>query len=235
MRIGPWGIGRWLAWTVLGVVIALCVAAFYGLGGWSSPLPPKPVTAHELPSPAALTPSMSEVSALAQIAQHSLFSPQRGMDNQSFGSTETSSEGQAVVDWTVISIVITPSLTVAVFTAPGQAPVRAKLGETVPGSVWRFTRAEPRAVILEGPSGERQLPLRTFDGVGAEQPQVLINRTADNPPRSEVVLPATEPTSTVTSAPPNAGPSQNSEAELRQRLAKRRAELQQQTTQGPKP
>jgi general secretion pathway protein N len=230
-----WGIGRWLAGSALGLALALCLATYFGLGGWSSPLPPKPV--HETPSPpvVALPKPRIDPSALAQIARHSLFSPQRGMDNASFGSAGLASEATAAVDWTVISIMMTPALTVAVFSAPGQAPVRAKLGETVPGSTWRFARAERRAVFLDGPSGERRLPLRTYDGQGAEHSQLRMNPPVIPVPSPEPPVTAAPNTSSSPAALPPAGPTQNSEAELRQRLAKRRAELQQQTTQGPKP
>ena len=47
---------------------------------------------------------------------------------------------------------------------------RVRVGETVQGSNWRLVQLEPRRAVIEGPSGQRVLDLRVFDGKGGEAP-----------------------------------------------------------------
>jgi general secretion pathway protein N len=68
-------------------------------------------------------------------------------------------------------VLITPTLQMAIFTDNKDASSRrAKLGEMVTGSNWRLAVLEPRRAVLEGPSGQRELGLRVFDGKGGQAP-----------------------------------------------------------------
>lgn len=231
MKPTDWGVFRWAGalWVVL--ALALCVAAFFGLGGWSRALDVHPNEGSIAPA-TEMAQSMPEAPIeTAMIAQHSLFSRKRGPDMQSFSPQAASDMAAVSQEWALTSMMITPALTVATLQSSSGQTVRVRLGEGLPGGVWSFSRAEPRAAILLGPSGERRLILRTFTGQG------------DGSATAYGMNPVSPPISAVTSAPADAAvvtPSENApalspEEAMRQRLAKRRAELQSQDSQGQIP
>lgn len=233
MKPVEWGLLRWLTAMLAVLLAGVCVAAYFGLGGWSQALPVH--TEAESGFIPVSTP-LQPVIESSGIAQQSLFSLQRSQDVQSFGSVAGPTEVSDSQDWVLASMMITPSLTAAVLVPPGQAPIRVRLGETIPGSTWQFARAEARAAILIGPSGQRRLELRTFDGQGAELPSTAPIYPGAATPRAAATVMLNEPPSSapenLTHQPPAA--ELNPEAAMRQRLAKRRAELQQQqNNQGP--
>lgn len=236
MKPGQWGVFRWLG--LLGWVLSagLCLAAYVGMGGWSQALPTAavdepPSQAQDMARPLTSAPIDTRL-----IAQHSLFSQQRGPDRQSFATPSAGADSAMSQDWVLASMMITPSMTVAVFLSPDQRAARVRLGEGLPGGVWTFARAEPRAAILIGASGERRLALRTYTGQAVGSPAL----SAFPPPSTIDPTPAPAPmTGTQTSEMPvsstSATPELSPEEAMRQRLAKRRAEIQLQNPQGQNP
>ena len=88
-------------------------------------------------------------------------------------------EGAAELDVVLTSVLITRNLQMAIFTDNKDASSRrVRLGEMVSGSNWRLVQLEPRRAVLEGPSGQRELGLRVFDGKGGQSPTSLVTQPA---------------------------------------------------------
>ena len=82
--------------------------------------------------------------------------------------------GVAELDVVLTSVLITPRLQLAILTDNKDgASRRVRVGETVEGSNWRLVQLEPRKAVIEGPSGQRTLDLRVFDGKGGPAPTAL--------------------------------------------------------------
>ena len=87
-------------------------------------------------------------------------------------------------------MLITPRLQLAILTDNKDASSRrVRVGEVVPGSNWRLVSLEPRRAVMEGPSGQRELQLRVFDGKGGQPPTPMSMRPANNV-RPDTVPPA---------------------------------------------
>ena len=86
--------------------------------------------------------------------------------------------GSADLDVTLTSVLITSRLQLAILTSNKDAmSYRVRVGETVQGSNWRLVQLEPRRAVIEGPSGQRVLDLRVFDGKGGEPPTPIATAT----------------------------------------------------------
>lgn len=86
--------------------------------------------------------------------------------------------GSADLDVTLTSVLITSRLQLAILTSNKDAmSYRVRVGETVQGSNWRLVQLEPRRAVIEGPSGQRVLDLRVFDGKGGEAPTPIAAAT----------------------------------------------------------
>ncbi len=84
-------------------------------------------------------------------------------------------EGAAELDVVLTSVLITHNLQMAIFTDNKDASSRrVRLGEMISGSNWRLVQLEPRRAVLEGPSGQRDLGLRVFDGKGGQSPTSVV-------------------------------------------------------------
>lgn len=156
---------------VLGAIglwaLCLLVMALAGLGSQVGP-PSAAIAAPPLPK-VTLTRSQSRLGPFANYAEVG----QRPLLNQdrrpSFAPA--AGEGSGDLDVVLTSVLITPTLQMAIFTDNKDASSKkAKLGEVVPGSNWRLAVLEPRRAVLEGPSGQRELGLRVFDGKGGQAP-----------------------------------------------------------------
>lgn len=220
MKPSDWGVGQWLSAAVLVGLTVLAALAYRGLGAWSAPLETDVLPAAGQATVPAQRQALSDI-APELIYRTSLFSATRGEDSAHVRA-ETAPGGASGVDvqgLTLISVLITPHLTMAIFQTTEQNPLRVRLGEAVPGTSWLFTRAEPRLAVLSGPGGELQMPLRT-----ASRSDAMPSGTMSLPPR--LTPPTPVPAPAATAAP--SGPSP--EAEIRQRLAERRAQLKADTT-----
>lgn len=79
--------------------------------------------------------------------------------------------GNADLDVMLTSVLITPTLQLAILTDNKDASTRrVRVGETIVGSSWRLVQLEPRRAVVEGPPGQRVLDLRVFNGQGGAPP-----------------------------------------------------------------
>lgn len=221
MKLANWGVLRMIAATGLLLVAVFAMAAYSGLGGWSKQEPLAESSA-VLP-PAELESAPADVVDSTVIYQHSLFSLNRGVDTDSFQNIDASASAQnnnlSAQNLNLLSVMITPSLTVAVFSYAGEKPFRVKLGETLPNSALVFSQAQPRSVLLSGAGSNVTLELRVFDGQGGSSPSAtpVLNGVVNNSPQSVAG------STTTTDA--------TAESELRQHIAEKRDQLQQQNSQ----
>ena len=151
--------------------------------------------------------------------------------------------GSAELDVALTSVLITSRLQMAVLSDNKDGTERSvKLGEVVAGSNWRLVGLEPRQAVLEGPSGQRTLPLRVFDGTGGEAPTAVANTDAPGqgggsappPPQPQPVPPRSPPPPPVAQNAPPPAPSrpdpnqmtQEQQVEaIRARIEARRAQM----------
>ena len=148
--------------------------------------------------------------------------------------------GAADLDVTLTSVLITPNLQLAILTSNSDAmSYRVRLGEAVQGSNWRLVQLEPRRAVIEGPSGQRVLELRVFDGKGGEAPTPLAASTGSGASRAnDASTNAQSPTPSIVppSPPPPPTPdvaaqsptqvSQDQQVEaIRRRIEARRAQM----------
>jgi general secretion pathway protein N len=147
--------------------LSVLVMALAGLG---SQVPTASGAAAPPPLPTVtLTRSESRLGPFAQYAEVA----QRPLLNQDRRPSLAPVEGEGSGDLDVVltSVLITPTLQMAIFTDNKDASSRrARLGELVTGSNWRLAVLEPRRAVLEGPTGQRELVLRVFDGKGGQPP-----------------------------------------------------------------
>jgi general secretion pathway protein N len=89
--------------------------------------------------------------------------------------------GDADIDVMLTSVLLTPRLQLAILTDNKDASTRrVRVGEMIAGSSWRLVSLEPRRAVIEGPSGQRGLELRVFDGKGGEAPTpTVVQPSAD--------------------------------------------------------
>lgn len=117
--------------------------------------------------------------------------------------------GAGDLDVTLTSVLITPRLKLAILTDNKEGGSRrVRLGDAVEGSAWRLMSLEPRKAVLEGPSGQRTLELRVFDGRSGEAPTPITSASAGTapagaPPPTPVSSPGNPP------APPKPAVAQN--------------------------
>lgn len=93
--------------------------------------------------------------------------------------------GASELDVMLTSVLITPNLKLAILTNNKDATARSvRVGEVLQGSSWRLIQLEPRRAVVEGPSGQRVLDLRVFDGKGGQAPtQVAASAPAGAAPQ----------------------------------------------------
>jgi general secretion pathway protein N len=116
--------------------------------------------------------------------------------------------GSAELDVTLSSVLITSRLQLAVLTDnKDNSSKRVKLGEVVEGSNWRLVALEPRQATLEGPGGQRVLPLRVYDGASGEAPTPVGTAAATPQPPTETA--AAEPPPPPVRSPPTPPVAQN--------------------------
>lgn len=225
---------------------ALCVLvlALAGLGARFAP-PSETARAPALPK-ITLSRSQSRLGPITdylEVGQRPLLTSDRRPGAQ----PADGGEGTAELDVALTSVLITPRLQLAIFTDNKDASSRrVRVGEVVPGSNWRLVSLEARRAVMEGPSGQRELQLRVFDGKGGQPPTPATMRPA-NEVRPDTVPPADAtpslpPPPPVTSSPQpveqparaNATPEQSATAPMtqeqqveaiRRRIEARRAQM----------
>ena len=157
--------------------LSVLVLALAGLGGRFAPASAS-IAAPPLPT-VTLTRSQSRLGAFEQYAEVG----RRPLLSQDRRPGLAPAEGEASGDLDVMltGVLITPTLQMAIFTDNKDATSRrVRLGEVVPGSSWRLAVLEPRRAVLEGPSGQRALDLRVFDGRGGQAPTPVAASSSGN-------------------------------------------------------
>jgi general secretion pathway protein N len=217
------------ALSILVLAMAGLGSRFPALGNVGTP-PPLPNV--------ALTRSHSRLGPIedyVEVGQRPLMTPDRRPAAQLAANGEG---GAAELDVTLTSVLITPRLQLAILTDNKDGGSRrVRVGETISGSNWRLMQLQPRSAIIEGPSGQRTLELRVFDGRSGELPTPLASGQAQ-PPRdpSEVPPPPPPqpPVPTAQSAVPQAANAKPEPAPLtqeqqveaiRRRIEARRAQM----------
>jgi general secretion pathway protein N len=109
----------------------------------------------------------------AQVGQRPLLMPDRRAPPAMAAAGATDQ-----LDVVLTSVLITPGLQMAILTdAKDQSNRRVRVGENVAGTNWRLASLEPRRAVLDGPSGQRTLVLRVYDGKGGEAPTTVAGAT----------------------------------------------------------
>lgn len=217
--------------------LCLLVLAMTGLG---SRFPAGAHDARPPPIPAvSLTRSQSRLGPIAnylEVGERPLMTadrrpaPMLAVDGQA---------GTADLDVTLTSVLITSRLQLAILTSnQGATSYRVRVGETVQGSNWRLVQLEPRRAVIEGPSGQRVLELRVFDGKGGEPPTPMAaapgsaasrqnNGDSGQGAQSSSGMPPSPSTATpdlATQSPPQGVQDEQVEA-IRRRIEARRAQM----------
>lgn len=176
MRPDEAGPRTWVLATVAGWAVLSWLLAALGMGKHVQALEPDPSLLRPLPPLRAAPPErLGPLSQYAQIGQRPLFSQDRQpkafyLQGQGGGEGE-----QTAFDYLLTSVLITPTLKMAILQpADGSESVRVKLGD-VPEShpAWRLTALDPRGAVFEGAEGRREMTLRVFDGQGGQPPTAV--------------------------------------------------------------
>lgn len=193
----------WLLAGAAGWAVLVWLLALAGMGRSAQPLPPDATQLRPLPQLRASTAKpLGPLAQYDQIAARPLFTQDRRpkpffLPGQGGGESE-----KAAFDYVLTSVLITPTLKMAILQpADGSESVRVKLGE-VPEShpAWRLTALDARSAVFEGAEGRREMTLRVFNGQGGQPPTVVAAPAAGNAPRPSgvTVPPASQP---ITPAP----------------------------------
>lgn len=232
--------------------LSILVLALAGLGS-RFPAPTATIQAPALPK-ITLTRTEPRLGAYAnymEVGQRPLLMPDRrpGITPSADG------QGTSDLDVTLTSVMITSKLQVAILTDNKDASSRrVRMGETVAGSNWRLVQLEPRRALLEGPTGQRELLLRVFDGKGGQAPTPNMVRAEPQPApgadgQADAARPPAPPQPVADGAPRNepapvaARPEQGAAAALtqeqqveaiRRRIEARRAQMRAEAAAGSK-
>ena len=168
--------------------LSVLVLALAGLGS-RFPAPTATIEAPALPK-ITLTRTEPRLGAYAnymEVGQRPLLMP----DRRPGTAPSADGEGTSDLDVTLTSVMITSRLQVAILTDNKDASSRrVRMGETVAGSNWRLVQLEPRRALLEGPTGQRELLLRVFDGKGGQAPTPSVVRAEPQPEAQAQAAPA---------------------------------------------
>ncbi|MET3929023.1 general secretion pathway protein N [Lysobacter sp. OAE881] len=183
MRLDDAGPRTWLLATVAGWAVLAWLLAVFGMGRHAQALEADPGLLRPLPNARPPAPQrLGPLSQYAAIAQRPLFSQDR-LPKPFFLQGEGEGEGQQTAfDYVLTSVLITPTLKMAILQpADGSESVRVKLGE-VPEShpAWRLTSLDARSAVFEGPEGRREMTLRVFDGNGGQPPTAVATAPGTN-------------------------------------------------------
>ena len=220
---------------------ALCVLVL-ALGGLGTRFPAPSASARPPALPkVSLTATRSRLgawSAYAEVGGRPLLNEGR---RPAAVTALSSDAGAADLDVTLTSVLITSRLKLAVLTDnKDNSTRRVKLGEVVEGSNWRLVSLEPRQATLDGPSGQRVLPLRVFDGASGLAPTAVGTATAPQPspdaapaetpapmrsPPAPPVAQNAAPPATVSRPDPNQMTQEQQVEAIRKRIEARRAQM----------
>ncbi|TAA28713.1 general secretion pathway protein GspN [Pseudoxanthomonas winnipegensis] len=203
MRSDALGARTWLLLVVAGWALLAWLLALGGMGSAIAPLADDPALAQRLPAlPAQVPERLGPADQYAAIGQRPVFAPDR-QPHPFFLEGQGEQAANTGFDYVLTSVMITPSLRLAILQKPGdggpESAVRVRVGEAPAGApAWHLTELEPRQAVFDGPEGQRTLALRVFDGQGGQPPTALTTggrpppagMQAAQPPRAAPVSPA---------------------------------------------
>ena len=214
---------------------ALCLLVL-ALGGLGEHFPPPESAGVPPPLPkVSLAPTRSRLGAwesYAEVGSRPLMNEGR---KPAAVAAMAAEGGSTDLDVTLTSVLITSRLQMALLTDNKDgSSKRVKLGDAVEGSAWRLLSLEPRQAVLEGPSGQRVLPLRVYDGSSGEAPTPVanaepaqpgpVNPPPGSPPAPPVAQNASPAAPAARPEPEQMSQEQQVEA-IRQRIEARRAQM----------
>lgn len=217
-------LGAICVWSVMMLILAVT-----GLGGRFTPAPDDRTLVPTLPT-INLTPSHSRLGPMRdylEVGTRPLM-----MTDRRPAPVVATAEAKKDFDVTLTSVLITPSLKLAILTDNKDSGVshRVQVGNVIEGTSWRLVQLTPRQAILEGPTGQRIFALRVFDGKSGAAPTPMANKEP---------LPPGTPARTVMIPPPNSSlpqqipPTQQQQIEaIRRRIEARRAQMRAETERG---
>lgn len=245
------------AWAVLAWVLALA-----GMGGRIAALPEDPGLLRPLPPLRPPAPDrLGPLTQYGEIAARPLFSTDRRPKPFSLQGGAQGDGKAAEFDYRLTSVLITPSLKMAILQPPdGSKSVRVRVGEAPESHpAWRLETLNARSAVFMGPEGPRTLELRVFDGQGGQPPTpsapaarragavpvpvppprpILDPPRAENPtpPADAAPEPAQRDAATPATQPASAPASDQAQMEaIRQRIQARREQLRQQQSRTKPP
>jgi general secretion pathway protein N len=175
MRTDAIGPRTWLLAALAGWAILAWLLALFGMGGSIRPLPADPELVQALPHlPPPSAERLGPMAQYSETAARPLFSESR-QPQPFFISGEEGGEQPQSFDFVLSSVLITPSLKMAILQATqGGESVRVKLGESPESAPnWQLVEINPRSVVIAGPEGRKTLDLRVFDGTGGQTPTAM--------------------------------------------------------------
>ena len=261
MRADDAGARTWLLAALAGWGLLAWLLAVFGMGNRIAPLPDDAGLVKPIPAlPASSTNRLGTLGQYAEIGARPLFAEDRRPKSFSLQGADGAETRE--FDYLLTSVLITPNLHLAILQSPdGSKSVRVKLGEAPESHpAWRLGALTARSAVFDGPSGQRKVELRVFDGAGG-QPSTAVAREGEPPagvpmtspdnmpgtsprpiikpsPPSSVAPAAVVPAATGSATPPGNTPPMTEQAQMeaiRQRIQARRAQLRQQSqpTQPP--
>lgn len=222
----------WLLGTVCLWAAAVFALALAGLGARVAPVQVSKDSVPALPklvlqsAPSRLGP----MGDYLDVGARPLLAPDRRP------SPVAAAEGTSDFDAILTSVLITPQLRLAILTdKQNGSSRRVRLGETVAGTNWQLVQLDPRRAVLEGPSGQRTLDLRVFDGNGGSAPTEVASSndpstaaTAQDAKAARAEAPPPQPPATTPASDTARVAAQTQEeqvAEIRRRIEARRAQM----------
>lgn len=203
--------------------LGVFVLSLFGLGAGFSLHKNDPNLAPPLPraetsiNAAALGPATDYL----EIGQRPLLSPDR-KPGQWAGNGED--DGSAPLEASLTSVLIAGKLRLAILQNNGDGKSRrVREGEVLEGSAWRLQSVEPRRAVFIGPTGEKVLDLRVYDGK-AGPPVPAADAAAVN--TNDAPKPETKPDAVAEPAATTESADQQAQVEaIRRRIEARRAEM----------
>ncbi len=191
-----WLLGAIAAWALLVWLLALA-----GMGGRVRVSGDDPSLVQPLPVLPALAENAGrDPGRFAETAARPLFSEDR-RPRPFFLSGDEKPAG--TFDYVLTSVLIAPPLEMAILQSgeSGQT-VRLKVGQSLPSAPeWRLSSVAARSAVLEGPEGQRTLPLRVY-GADAGHGEVVL--AVDAPPPM-AAQPAPVASGDLSGLPPGSG------------------------------
>ena len=164
----------WLLIAIAGWALLCAIVALAGFGGGYDLLADDPALAPPLPKVplASARSALGPLEAYAEASNRPLFYPDR--KPSAVHVPGQSAEASQALDVILTSILITPSLQMAIVQDPKtKESMRVREGQALGGAYagWKMVGMTPRSVVFDGGSqGQTTLELRVFDGQGGEEP-----------------------------------------------------------------